>query len=380
MISNMTQHPEFQLDGGIYYFNHAAVSPWPIRTCEAVKAFAEENLRMGSKNYLQWMETEAELRKQLQWLINAPSAEDIALLKNTSEGLSVVAHGLQWNPGDNIVIPMQEFPSNRIVWQSLAVQDVEVRLVDISNTDHPEQALIEHIDHNTRLLACSAVQYASGLRMDLDLLGEHCTQHNILFCVDAIQQLGALPFDVQSCHADFVVADAHKWMLGPEGIALFYCSWKLREQLELHQYGWHMVENLFDFDTLEWQPAHSARRFECGSANMLGIHALHASMSLFQELGMESISARIRQNSRHMIELIDSNDKLQLISPRDENRLSGIITFRHHDMDSNTLHKMLSEKGVICAPRGGGIRFSPHFHSDPDDITQVFEQFIPWQR
>lgn len=368
----MKRHPEFPLDAGVYYLNHAAVSPWPRRSADAVKAFAEENMRLGSSNFMRWLETETALRKQLQWLINAPSPDDIALLKNTSEGLSIIAHGLQWKAGDNVVLPLQEFPSNRIVWQSLQKQGVEVRLVEIRADQQAELQLIERMDARTRLLSVSAVQYANGLRMDLQRLGENCRERGVLFCVDAIQQLGALPFDVQACHAHVVVADAHKWMLGPEGIALFYCTPDLREQLQLHQYGWHMVENLYDFDTLEWEPAHSARRFECGSNNMTGIHALQASMGLLQELGLEYISAQIIRHTLHMMEHINRNPRLELLSSMQPERLSGIVTFRHLEKTPDTLYRALSSKGVICAPRGGGVRFSPHFYNELAELDQVF--------
>ncbi|QKQ26912.1 aminotransferase class V-fold PLP-dependent enzyme [Candidatus Reidiella endopervernicosa] len=159
----MEQHPEFPLEEGLCYLNHAAVAPWPLRTAEAVRRFTEENLHLGSKHYPQWMAVEGLLREQLQRLINAPTADDIALLKNTSEGLSLIAYGLDWLQGENIVIAEQEFPSNRIVWESLASQGVETRMVDISGDD-PEQALIDQMNDQTRLLSVSTVQYGSGLR------------------------------------------------------------------------------------------------------------------------------------------------------------------------------------------------------------------------
>ncbi|MDH5736440.1 MAG: aminotransferase class V-fold PLP-dependent enzyme, partial [Gammaproteobacteria bacterium] len=239
----------FDLEPGIIHLNHAAVAPWPRKTVQTVKSFADENGSRGSGRYLQWVALETELRQRLAQLINAPSYDEIALLKSTSEGLSVIAYGLDWNAGDNIVIAAEEFPSNRIVWQSLQSQGVEVRLVDVSSTDTPEQALIEQFDSRTRLLSISSVQYASGLRLQLDILGQACKAQGILYCVDAIQHIGALRFDVQAIDADFVVADGHKWMLGPEGLALFYCRRSLIPQLKLHQYGWHMLENL-DFDQM----------------------------------------------------------------------------------------------------------------------------------
>ena len=204
---------EFPIDDSIVYLNHAAVSPWPLRTGRAVERFARENTRFGAAHYPEWIKTERKLRRQLAWLINAPSPDDISLLKNTSEALSTVAYGIEWRAGDNVVTFQQEFPSNRIVWESLQRFGVETRLVDIQSGDCPEQALIERCDHRTRLISSSSVQYATGLRIDLERIGAHSRENGIMFCVDAIQSLGAIPFDVQHVQADFVVADGHKWML-----------------------------------------------------------------------------------------------------------------------------------------------------------------------
>ncbi|KPJ90757.1 MAG: class V aminotransferase, partial [Gammaproteobacteria bacterium SG8_15] len=217
---------EFDIDENIIYLNHAAVSPWPVRTRNAVIQFAEENYRSGSLNYLQWIETETELRRKLQRLINAPSYEDVALVKNTSEALSMVAYGIQWQRGDNIAITNQEFPSNHIVWESLQSQGVELRLADISDCANAtaEQRIMDCCNQRTRLVSVSSVQYASGLKLDLSQIGRFCKSQAILFCVDAIQSVGALSFDIQECQADFAMADGHKWMLGPEGLGFFYCA------------------------------------------------------------------------------------------------------------------------------------------------------------
>jgi selenocysteine lyase/cysteine desulfurase len=361
---------EFPLDPAITYLNHAAVAPWPRRTADAVSRFADENLHRGATDYPRWMEAEAGLREQLRWLINAPSVDDIALLKNTSEGLSVLAHGLDWRAGDNVVIPAQEFPSNRIVWESLARFGVEVRAVDVDAAGDPESALMERVDARTRLMSVSAVQYARGLRMRLEPLGAFCRERGILFCVDAIQQLGALPFDAQQVHADCVVADGHKWMLGPEGLALFYTTPALRERLTLHQFGWHMVEQVGDFDRRDWVPAGSARRFECGSPNTVGVYALSASLSLLQETGLHEISLNIVKNTQYLIDKIIELDELELLTVNSPERLSGIVTFRRRDVDAAALYRYLMDTGVICAHRGGGIRFSPHFYQGRDELDR----------
>jgi len=363
----------FSLDPQVIYLNHAAVAPWPVCAVEAVCAFARENGSAGASNYPHWLTLEAGLRNRLAALIQAPSVEDIALLKSTSEGLSVVAHGLDWRRGENLVSIAQEFPSNRIVWESLQPRGVEVRQLDLDYAADPEARLMELCDANTRLLAVSSVQYARGRRMDLQRLGEFCRSRGLIFVVDAIQSLGAFPLDVEAIHADAVAADGHKWMLGPEGMALFYCRGRLRERLALHQFGWHMVEEAGDFERSDWQPAASARRFECGSPNLLGAHALHASLGLLHEVGIETISRNIQGLCDRIIEHIDAAG-YELLTPRESRLRAGIVTFSIPGIDSRILHQALMQRQVICAQRGGGIRFSPHFHITPTQIDEAFRR------
>ncbi len=361
---------EFPMRGGLNYLNHAAVGVWPRRTAEAVKAFAEENLWQGAADYPAWMRVECELKQRLQRMLNAETVDDIALVKNTSEGLSLVAYGLDWRPGDNIVLTDQEFPSNRIVWESLKPLGVESRRARLSESESPETAIMNLCDERTRLVSISSVQFGTGLRLDLSRLGKFCRKSDILFCIDAIQSLGALRLDAQAAYADFIVADGHKWMLGPEGLALFYTRSDAREKLKLHQYGWHMVQHAGDYDRSDWQSAKSGRRFEPGSPNMLGIHALNASLSLLEDIGMESIESSVLKNTSILMSLINQEARLELITPEAKGRFAGIVTFRHRTADQQALYRFLMGHGVICAARGGGIRFSPHFYNRPEQLEQ----------
>jgi selenocysteine lyase/cysteine desulfurase len=368
----MDRHPEFPQQDDLVHFNHAGVGPWPLRTAEAVGVFARENMLMGSSRYPEWVNTENEVKEWLAQLVNASAAE-IALLKNTSEGLSVVAWGLDWKPGDNVVFPAEEFPSNRVVWESLAVQGVEIRKITVHGTDDPEASLLDAIDSNTRLLSCSAVQYASGIRMDLQRLGEYCHKKDVLFCVDAIQQIGALEFDVEAIQADFVVADAHKWLLSPEGIALFYCRDAVRDRLALKQYGWHMLKNNLDFDNPDWEVAEDARRFECGSPNMTGIHALHASLSLFRETGIETIERNIFNNISYLIDILNKYSEISINSDTRGDRRSGILVFTVDKADQQQIYQSLMNQGIMCALRAGNIRFSPHFYHTRDELDHAID-------
>ena len=364
---------EFPLAASTCYLNHAGVGPWPQRTHLAITQFSEENITTGAQYYPRWLRVEKQLKQRLQTLINAPSIDDIALVKNTSEGLSMVAYGLDWQSGDNVVISNHEFPSNRIVWESLASLGVNVKTAVLEHADTPEQAVIEAIDENTRMVSISSVHYASGLKMDCVALGQACRERDVLFCVDTIQSVGAHVFDVQAYQADFAIADGHKWMLGPEGLGFFYSRPQARDQLKLTQFGWHMVEDHGNYDTLDWQPAASARRFECGSPNMLGVHALNASMSLFEEVGMENVEAALQKNIDYLIDGLSGLPGIDIISPTTPSRRAGIVTFKSQNQDSKALHGTLMQHGIVCAYRGGGVRLTPHFYTPVEKLGQALD-------
>ncbi len=360
----------FAVDPEIIYLNHAAVAPWPVPVQEAVCRFARENAHAGSRHYPRWLATEQRLRERAARLLGVEGTDGIALVKNTSEGLSFVAHGLDWQAGDEVVIPAGEFPSNRIVWESLAPRGVVVREVPLDFAQ-PEAALMAACGPATRLMSVSAVQYASGLRLDLDRLGTFCREHDILFCIDAIQWLGALPFDAVAARADFVVADGHKWLLAPEGLGLFFCREALLDRLKLHEYGWHMVAHPGEFDRRDWAPAASARRFECGSPNMLGVHALDAALGLLLEIGLDRVAARIAERTDRLVAALADGDRFRLLSPASRERRAGIVTFAPLRETPEALFQRLQAAGVQCALRGGGVRLSPHFHTPMAQIERV---------
>ncbi|MGH8351923.1 MAG: aminotransferase class V-fold PLP-dependent enzyme [Pseudomonas sp.] len=363
-------HDEFPQAPGLRYLNHAAVAPWPRRAALAVAAFAEQNAQIGARDYPDWLRVEQRLRERLRRLLNAPSTADIALVKNTSEALSFVAFGLDWQAGEQIVISDEEFPSNRVVWEALRPLGVEVLQASLKGSD-PEAALLATCGPRTRLLSISAVQYASGLRLDLERLGHGCRQRGVLFCVDAIQQLGALPFDVQAAGCAFAMADGHKWLLGPEGLGVFYCRGDLREQLKLHEYGWHMLEHAGDYDRADWQPARTARRFECGSPNMLGAMALEASLSLLEEVGMAEVGKALGARVQWLQDGLSTLPGASLHSPLNPARRAGILTFSLAGWENQALFARLKAEQVVCAQRGGGIRLSPHFYTEPRVIEET---------
>ncbi|RGP56721.1 aminotransferase class V-fold PLP-dependent enzyme [Pseudomonas abyssi] len=369
MIDDHRWQAEFPQADGLCYLNHAAVAPWPKRAAEAVSAFASENLQQGAQDYPRWSRGERQLRDQLRTLLNAPHSDDIALVKNTSEALSFVAQGVDWQPGDQVIISNQEFPSNRLPWEALAGRGVEVIAVDLAS--EPEQALIDAMGPRTRLLSISSVQYGTGLRLDLQQLGTACRARGVLFCVDAIQTLGAQPFDVQQIDCDFAMADGHKWLLAPEGLGVFFCHARVRDQLQLTQHGWHMVEAIGDYDRSDWHPARSARRFEAGSPNTLAQQAMSASLSLLLEADMPWVAAQLDARICLLAERLQALPGVQVLSDMRPGRRSGIITFSVAGQDHKALHKALMDRGVVCALRGGGIRWSPHFYTPQSTLESA---------
>lgn len=363
---------EFPLQKSLLYFNHAAVAPWPQRAVQAVCNFARESGEQGAKNYPRWMQMEQHLRTQIKNLIQAPSIDDISLVKNTSEALSIIAYGMDWRVGDKVVFLEQEFPSNRIVWESLRSLGVVPIKVVVAEGQSPEDALLAACDEKTRLISLSTVQYASGYRMDVARIAQYAHTHKIHWGLDAIQSLGALPMDVQALDVDFVAADGHKWMLGPEGLAILYVREAFRAQIKPLQFGWHMVQQSGQFDQQNWTPATDGKKYEPGSPNSVSVHGLEASLSLFNELGMALVTSRILANTQYMIEEVQRTANLELVSSEDLRSRSGICSFRPRSHSISDLFSHLTQQQVVCALRGNAIRFSPHFYNDTDQIAAAF--------
>ena len=358
-----------------HYVNHAAISPWPTATARAVQAFAEENHQIGPVRYDRWLKNERQLRQGLQALTGAASPRDIALLKNTTDCICTVANGVHWKAGDNVVIPKGEFPSNRLPWLALQEQGVQLREVDIRATEDPVNALLSRMDSRTRLLSVSAVQWTDGLRLDLKRLGTACRPAGVLFFVDAIQILGALEVDVQDCQIDFLAADGHKWLLAPEGIAVFYS----RHQLRQLQHGWHMTDNPYQFGRDEWPISETASRFEAGTPNMVGQAGFQASVRVLLDAGMHRVAASVMENSARLSAALQSMAGVELLKAFDPASSSGIVCFDVPAKSQDELLAALTARQVICTIRGGGIRLSPHFYQAGkplEELLNVLEDVI----
>lgn len=364
---------EFCLAPGVVHMNHAGLSPWPRRAVLAARAYAADSMRYALREAGRERCID-EVRAGLRRLLGAREDGEIALTKNTSEALSIVAGGLPWRAGDNVVVGRREFSSNRIVWELLARRSgAEIRMVDWPAGEPPEDALLGALDRRTRLLAVSSIQYDDGWRVELPALGEGCRRVGALLCVDAIQSLGGAPFDAQAAGADFVCVGAHKWLLGPEGVGALYCRRELIDTLELRQGGWHMTDDPENYAAAAWTVAPDARRFECGTMNHLGLNVLRASLSLLFEAGPEAVFRAVADKVSYLLERVDRT-RYAPLTPDDAARRGGILTLRPLRAEVAQVHKSLLRAGVVCARRAGGVRLAPHFYTPRAALDFVLER------
>jgi selenocysteine lyase/cysteine desulfurase len=302
---------------------------------------------------------------------------DVAFVKNTSHGLSLIARGLSWKPGDEIIISEVEFPANVYPWLALEKKGVAVKKIPVQDGELKLEALDSLANEKTRLISLSSVQYGNGYRLPVNHVGKFCRDRGILFSVDAIQSLGAFPLDMEADNIDFLSADAHKWMLGPEGIGIFYARGELISQMDPALIGWYSVENALEFDKIDFNLRSAARRFEEGSHNSLSLYALGAAIDLLLEIGVERIGERILFLTDLLIDGLDTLG-LQLTSSLKPEFRSGIVTARIPvDLDSSRLQALerhLISQKIYASLRRGSLRFSPHFYNSEEEIDKTLKE------
>jgi selenocysteine lyase/cysteine desulfurase len=363
---------EFPIKSRRCYLNNASIGALSNPVIAAVDAFLADVRDNGRNNYPSWCRhADAEIKGRIARLIGA-AADEIAFVKNTTEGLVTVANGLDWRPGDNVIIADIEYPSNVYCWMKLEKRGVELRWVK----NQPGRILVEDvarlIDGRTRLVSLSAVQFSNGFRQDLAATGELCARHGILLNLDAIQWVGALALDVSLYKIDFLSVGGHKWLLAPIGTGFFFCRRNVLDRLDPPSVGYHSVgkhEDHMDYD-LTYRAG--AGRFEEALVNFPGIWGLDAAVKIQLALGPEAIE-------RHILELVAiAADGLQrrgyaIISPQGPAEGSGILSFRHPQIPAETIAGHLAEAGVDLAVRGGGLRISPSYYNDQSEIGRFVE-------
>ncbi|MFI5455167.1 MAG: aminotransferase class V-fold PLP-dependent enzyme [Isosphaerales bacterium] len=360
---------EFPVAGRWAYLDHAAVAPLPRRAAQALRAWTDEQERDGVVGWPAREQRLEAIRDQVARLINA-DRDEIAFIGSTTHGIGLIAEGYPWRPGDNVVTAAEEYPSNIYPWMNLASRGVELRLVPTRDGRIWLEDLSAVFDQRTRVLAISHVEFASGFRNDLDALAELCHARGVALFVDAIQGLGPFCIDVRRTPLDFLAADGHKWLLGPEGAGLLYVRRDWIDRLRPIGVGWHSVVGSYNSPRNDFQLKPSAGRWEGGSFNMPGLLCFGASLGLFLELGREVVSRRILDRAEAVRELGSSAGWTVAGSPRERDR-SAIVVLERAGVDPDAAARELCRQGVVVACRRGRLRVSPHLYNNHEDLDRL---------
>jgi len=356
---------QFPITKNLVYLNHASVGPLSRRAAVAMQGLAEDALQYGSEHYARWLAAYEGVRNGAAKLLNADAGE-IAIIKNTSEGIATIAMGIAWKRGDAVVIFEEEFPANLYPWKRLAEHGVELRQLSIFD----DLDRIDEAAKGARLLAISYVQYLSGYRADLDAIGEICRRRGCVFCVDAIQGMGAFPIDVRKSNIGALSADGHKWLLGPEGCGVLFVERSLQDQIEPVEFGWTNVARYADYASRDMTLRPDAGRYECGTLNTIGCFGLEAAFGLLIEIGVDQISTAVQALGDQVW-----NGARELgyetLGRRPEGGGAGIVSIRKPGVESQFIVRKLREAGFTTAPRQGWVRIAPHFYISPDEIDAL---------
>ena len=358
------------------YFDHAAVGPLPRPAAEVVSEWSREASLEGDTVWPQWNRATNDARKVAAELTGADD-DEIALVPSTTAGISLVAEGYPWRPGDNVVTLANEFPSNLYPWMNLEARGVETRQVETLPDGRVDiDRILAACDERTRIVSVSWIGFASGFRIELEKLVDAVHQRGAHFFLDAIQGIGVFPLDVRQVPIDFWAADGHKWMLGPEGAGLFYVRRKHLNLLRPVGVGWNSVVHCFDFSKIELDLKPSAARYEGGTMNNVGFAALGASLKLLQAHGLSSTSSPIRDR---VLEVTDyATDRLrevgaEVITIREPNHKSGIVSFKLADQDLAAVRNTCLQHKVVLSHRNGCLRISPHGYNNEEEVDRLIE-------
>jgi cysteine desulfurase/selenocysteine lyase len=363
-----TYRTEFPVTKNLVYLNHAAVAPLCRRASDAMKNLAEDACLYGSLHYDRWLDAYEGLRVATARLIGADRSE-IAIVKNTSEGVATIAMGLDWRAGDKVVAFREEFPANVYPWRRLEGRRIQVEWLSI---DDPLEK-IDEAARGARLLTISFVQYLSGFRADLEAIGEICHRRGCLFFVDAIQGMGAFPLDVRKARIHALAADGHKWMLGPEGCGVLYVQKDVQDSIDPVEFGWTNVAGYNDYASRDLSLRADAGRYECGTLNTIGCYGLRAAIEFILEVGVDRIGPRVQALGDQIAAGVIAKG-YEVLGQRTPLSGAGIVSFRRAGMDSRLIVRNLKSKGFIAAPRQGWVRTSPHFYISNENIHSLIEE------
>jgi len=355
------------------YLDHAAVAPLPQPAADWVTKWMTESMNEGDAVWPTWARRLDEIRETAARLIGA-AATEIAFVPNTTFGINLVADGFDWKPGDNVVIPDHEFPSNLYPWMALENRGVGVRIVELDGHKICPQRIADACDDRTRIVSASWVGYASGYRMDVAEIAQVVHDAGALFFLDAIQGMGVFPLDVVKSNVDFLAADGHKWMLGPEGAGIFYVAQEHMDKLRPMNVGWNSVKQGNDYSNVKLDIKDNALRYEGGSPNMVGNFGLGGSLDLLERFGLaadtSAIGDRVMENSAKLHEGLKQAGAT-VFSSADANYGSGIVSFEIPGKESGLMRLEMLKRNIVTSFRGGRIRAAIHCYNDQADIDQV---------
>jgi cysteine desulfurase / selenocysteine lyase len=358
------------LKNGIIYFNYASTAPISTIVKKRINEFIQERSEDALDDYWAVKAVADETKNILGDMINC-TGDRIAFLDNTANGIICLALGIDWKPGDRIILNDVEFPANVYPFLQLKEKGVEVDILKSKNGIVTAEQIIDAIQPGTKLISVSFVQFLSGYRIDLEKIGKVCKEKGIIFCVDSIQGLGAIRLDVEKCSIDFLANGTQKWMLGLQGLAFIYVRKELQDKMKSAPIGWLAVKDAWDLLRFDLTPKESAERFQPGTLNNLGIYAFNSSMKFLKEFGFDEIEKQILSNSKYFIDELEKiGYKLPLYS-LPEKHLSGIVSFRTGNGQKILEH--LNQKKIVCSLREGYIRFAPHFFNTKQDIDFVVD-------
>ncbi len=361
---------EFPSAGEAVHFNHAGVAPISRRVADVAARFLADARDRGPLDYAGW-ERGAEAARAAAARAIGAAADEVAFVASTSDGLSTIALGLDWRPGDSVVTAAGEFPANVYPWWGLEPLGVSTRMVSTPGGRLTVDALRAAIDDSTRLVSISAVDFATGQRRGLADVGALCRARGILFCVDAIQALGALAIDVERDGIDCLAADGHKWLCAPEGCGILYVSRRCVERIAPRRLGWKSVRDQGRYVPYHFELKDDALKFEPGSLNFLAIHALGAAFDLLLEVGVREMEGAVLAVTERLREALTAAG-FAILSPPAFHERSAITTVAVGRAPEQVV-AALRERLVLASPRGGGVRFAPHFYANDDDVTRAVQ-------
>ncbi|MEM7175113.1 MAG: aminotransferase class V-fold PLP-dependent enzyme [Chlamydiota bacterium] len=343
------------------FLNHAATAPISYATTQKMRALCSDMQQPLENHFEPWFALIEETRQLLAELLHCSSGE-IALTSSTSVALSIIAGSIDFEVGDRVLVPRNEFPSNRYVWQNLHHRGVECLFFDLPNGASLIETLEQQNLNKVRLIALSLVSYSTGQKQDIEAFGAFCREHGIFSCVDAIQGVGTFPIDVQKAAVDFLAGGAQKWLLGPVGCGYFYIRKELIERVRVPLVGWASVRCPENFDELTLDFASEARRFEAGFPNIVSIGGLNASLWELKKIGWDMIYARIRSHTNYLAKNLDP-----IVA--DPSHLGAIVIFPlPAKADLQEVRTQFINRGIALTIRNHCVRVAPHFYNTQQEL------------